>query len=93
MTVGLLTLELRIRGSQSLKDKRAVLRRVKERLRRRHNISIAETNFDNDHQRSTLAVVSVAGNQNRVDEVFDHAEQETVRLVGDDLIRAERERL
>ena len=93
MTVGLLTLELRIRGSQSLKDKRAVLRRVKERLRRRHNISIAETSFYNDHQRSTLAVVSVADSPSRVDEVLDHTEQETARLVGDDLIRAGRERL
>ena len=93
MTVGLLTLELRIRGSRSLKDKRAVLRRLKDRLRGRHNVSVAETDFHDDHQRSVLAVAAVSGDPSRADEVLDRAEQEAARLVGDDLIRAERERL
>ena len=93
MTVGLLTLELRIRHSRSLKDKRAVLRRLKDRLRGRHNVSVAETDFHDDHQRSVLAVAAVSGDPNRADEVLDRAQQEAVRLVGDDLIRAERERL
>jgi uncharacterized protein YlxP (DUF503 family) len=93
MTVGLLTLELRIRGSRSLKDKRAVLRRVKERLRGRLNVSVAETEFHDDHQRSVVAVAAVSSDAARAEEVLDHAEQETARLVGDDLIRADRERL
>ena len=93
MTVGLLTLEFRIRGSRSLKDKRAVLRRVKDRLRGRHNVSVAETAFHDDHQRSVLAVAAVSADPSRADEVLDHAEHEAARLVGDDLIRAERERL
>ena len=70
-----------------------MLRRLKDRLRSRHNVSVAETDFHDDHQRSVLAVAAVSGDPSRADEVLDRAEQEAARLVGDDLIRAERERL
>ena len=70
-----------------------MLRRVKDRLRGRHNVSVAETDFHDDHQRSVLAVASVSGDPHRADEVLDQAEQQAARLLGADLIRAERERL
>ena len=42
MPVGLLTLELHIPDAQSLKDKRQVLRSLKDRLRAHFNVSVAE---------------------------------------------------
>ena len=42
MPIAYLTLELRIEGAQSLKDKRQVVRSLKDRLRNSFNISIAE---------------------------------------------------
>lgn len=42
MLVGLLQFELLIRGAESLKDKRRVVRSVKDRLHREHQVSVAE---------------------------------------------------
>ena len=46
MVVGLITWELHLDGCQSLKDKRQILRSLKDRLHQRFNVSAAET----DHQ-------------------------------------------
>jgi uncharacterized protein YlxP (DUF503 family) len=45
MPVGLLTLELHLPEAQSLKDKRQVLRSLKDRLRRHFNVAVAELDF------------------------------------------------
>src|SRR5258707_366794 len=42
MMVGILQFELLIRGSESLKDKRRVIRSLKDRLHREHLVSVAE---------------------------------------------------
>jgi len=46
MPIGLLTLEIHIPDARTLKDKRQVLRSLKDRLRSRFNVAIAEL----DHQ-------------------------------------------
>ena len=91
ITVGLLTLELHITPSQSLKDKRQVLRGLKDRLRGRFNLSVAEVGFQDTWQRSLIGVVTVSGDQSRARETLDRAEQEAARLLGDDLIATERD--
>ncbi len=47
MPVGLLTLEIELPEAHSLKDKRQVLRSLKDRLKHRFNVAVAEL----DHQR------------------------------------------
>ncbi|MCK6455397.1 MAG: DUF503 domain-containing protein [Phycisphaerae bacterium] len=44
----------------SLKDKRRALRSVKDRLAHRHNISIAETDWQDEHRRAELGIAMVA---------------------------------
>ena len=62
MTVGVLTFDLHLPQARSLKDKRQVVRSVKERLRARHNVAVSELEEHADvWQRASLAVVSVAG--------------------------------
>ena len=63
--VGLLSLELHLPSSQSLKDKRAVLRSLKDRLRRL-NVAFAEVDHQALLQRSRLAIVSVGSEQRLV---------------------------
>ena len=60
MPIAHLTLELRIEGAQSLKDKRQVLRRMKDRLRASFNVSVAETDASDLWQRATVEVVAVS---------------------------------
>jgi uncharacterized protein YlxP (DUF503 family) len=66
MTVGLLTVELHIPGARSLKDKRMVLRRVKDRLKK-FNVAISEVDFHDLWQRAALAVVTVSVDQQQAD--------------------------
>ena len=60
MPIAYLTLELRIEAAHSLKDKRQVLRSVKDRLRNSFNISVAEIDPTDLWQRATLGVVSIS---------------------------------
>ncbi len=91
ITVGLLTLELRIAHSQSLKDKRQVLRSLKDRLRRRFNISVAEVGFQDTWQRSLVGVATVSGDRTQAEGTLDRAEEEAALLLGDDLVGTERD--
>ncbi|MGH9580280.1 MAG: DUF503 domain-containing protein, partial [Terriglobales bacterium] len=61
--IAYLTLEVRIEGARSLKDKRQVLRSVKDGLRARFNVSVAETDASEMWQRATVGVVSVSASR------------------------------
>lgn len=65
--VGLLSLEFHIQGARSLKDKRQVLRSVKDRLRRL-NVSIAEIDHQDLWQRCRLAIVTVGTTETNVED-------------------------
>ena len=55
--VGILQFTVMIRGSYSLKDKRRVVRSIKDRLRHRHNVSLAEVDA---HEILNQAVLGIA---------------------------------
>lgn len=58
--IGLLTVELHFPQARSLKEKRMVLKSLKDRLRGRFNVAVAETGFQELWQRASLAAVSVS---------------------------------
>ncbi|HEY3294251.1 MAG TPA: DUF503 domain-containing protein [bacterium] len=58
--LGLLTAELHFETSHSLKDRRSLMTSIKERLRHRFNVSVAEADFGDKWQRGGL-IVSCAG--------------------------------
>jgi len=62
MVVGALSVRLLIRESHSLKDKRQVVRSIKDRLRHAFNISIAEVNALDERQIAVLGITLV-GNE------------------------------
>ncbi len=59
MPVGLLEIDCHIPGSVSLKDKRRVLSSLMSRLRRQFNIAACEVEFQDQWQRSRIAIVFV----------------------------------
>ena len=63
VTIALLTIEIHIPHAQSLKDKRMVLRRLKDRLRSRFNVSVSETDHQDLWQRATLSVATVGSDE------------------------------
>jgi uncharacterized protein YlxP (DUF503 family) len=56
MCVGVLRIELLLRGNTSLKGKRQILRSIKDRTRRKFNVSIAEVDHNDLWQRAALGV-------------------------------------
>jgi uncharacterized protein YlxP (DUF503 family) len=70
MVVGILIIEILIPGSASLKEKRMVLNRIKDKSKK-FNISIAETGYQDKWQRSEIAIVTVSGTQAHVKETLD----------------------
>jgi uncharacterized protein YlxP (DUF503 family) len=69
MVVGVLTLELFFPYSRSLKDKRRILRGFKDRLRR-HNVALAEVDFQDLWQRTRLGIVTLNSQPAIVEEVL-----------------------
>ncbi len=89
LSIGLLTLQLRIEAAHSLKEKRHVLRGLKDRLRKRFNVSVAEVDGQETWQRSVVAVVTVSGDRHRVEEQLGKIEADAARLLGGDLVSSE----
>jgi uncharacterized protein YlxP (DUF503 family) len=86
MPVGLLTLELHIPDAQSLKDKRQVLRSLKDRLRGRFNVAVAELDHQDTWQRSLIGIVTISAEESHLEESLQHVLDESERLLGRALI-------
>jgi len=71
MVVGVIVWELEVLGSQSLKDKRRVVKSLKDRLQARFKVSAAETAHQDVWQRAQLAAAVVSGENRHVVEVID----------------------
>lgn len=70
MIVGTCTVSFHIPGSGSLKSKRLVLKSLKDRIRHRFNVSVAEVDHFDLWQRSTLAVAVVSRDGRFADRVI-----------------------
>lgn len=73
MIVGTCTVELFIPDSQSLKDKRQVLLSLKDRLRGKFNLSVAEVEEQDLWQKAVLGLACVANEARHVNQVLDQA--------------------
>lgn len=66
------TLELHLPGARSLKDKRQIFRRLKDRLRSRYNVSVSESaEHSNLWQRGEITVVSVSESRDALERLFE----------------------
>jgi hypothetical protein len=70
MTVGSCKIELRIPDSGSLKDKRRIVKSLKDRLQGRFNIGIAEVDRLDEWQRATLGIAAVSNDARFVDGIL-----------------------
>jgi uncharacterized protein YlxP (DUF503 family) len=89
--VGVLTLDLRIEHAHSLKEKRHVVKSLKDRLRGKFNVSVAEIDDMDLHNSAVLAVATVSSSRPFAEKILQAVERETADLTGPMLIRAEAE--
>ncbi|MDH7601262.1 MAG: DUF503 domain-containing protein [Armatimonadota bacterium] len=71
MTVGTLVIVLSIPGSDSLKDKRQVVRSILDTARRRFNVSAAEIDHLDSHRRAGIAFACVSNDKAVANSVLD----------------------
>ena len=74
MVVGVVTWDLHLNGCQSLKDKRRIMKSLKDRLHNRFNISVAEMNHENRWQRAELSCCIVATDTRHAQSVLNAAD-------------------
>lgn len=89
MPVGVLTLEIHLPYAHSLKEKRAVLRKVRDRLRSRFNVAVSEMDAQDVWQRATLGIVSISDSRSLLESVFQQVLRESENILGDDVARHE----
>ena len=89
MPIGLLTLNIQIADARSLKDKRQVLRSLKDRLRANFNVAVAELEHQELWQRSRVGVVAISGDARHLEESLQAIAQESERMLGRDLVSQE----
>jgi uncharacterized protein YlxP (DUF503 family) len=77
MTVGIARLTLFLPEVHSLKEKRMVLRRVKDRARQKFNLAIAEVGANDVWQRALLGIAVLGSGRRFVESALD----EVVRFV------------
>lgn len=75
MVVGVIGWDIQIYEARSLKDKRAVVKSLKQRLMDRLNVSVAETGHHDLWQRSEITACVVATDRRRAESVLDKADR------------------
>jgi hypothetical protein len=80
------TLEIYLPYSQSLKEKRMILRKAQDRLRARSNFSIAEVDYQDLWQRAKLAAVTVGADNAILQRVAQDFVREAQNILAETLI-------
>ena len=85
MPVGVMTLEIQLPYAHSLKEKRAVLQKIRDRLRSRYNVAVAELDHQDVWQQATLGVVSISNSRPLLESVFQKVLAESEKILGEDV--------
>ena len=80
--IGVLTLDIHVEQSHSLKEKRHVVKSLKDRLRERFNVSVAEIDFLDSWQTSVVAAVTVSRDRVHAEQVLQAVEAHAASVLG-----------
>ena len=84
-SIGALTLEIELEEAYSLKDKRNVVRSLKDRLRSKFNVSVAEIGGQGTWNRAVVAAVTVSVDREFAEKVLQAVEREAENILGGSL--------
>ncbi len=82
-------MELRIEQAHSLKEKRHVVKSLKDRLRHKFNVSVAEIDDQDLHNSAVIAAAVVSPSRDFAEKILRAVEEETASQLGAMLIRAD----
>jgi uncharacterized protein YlxP (DUF503 family) len=72
MFIGVCTIEVHVPESGSLKTKRHSIRSLKDRIRNKFNVSVAEVEDNDLWQKASLAVAAVSNDKSHLNQTLDH---------------------
>ena len=93
MIVGLLTLDLHLPEANSLKSKRKVIKGLKDRIRKKFNVSIAEVGGLDLWQRCEIGIAFVTNDARMVDKVFNEIRNIVLDIPSAELLNSDIEML
>ena len=93
MIVGLLTLDLHIPESNSLKSKRMVIKSLIDRIKNKFNVSVAEVDAQNLWQRSVIGIAYVSNETVMINKVFEKIRTQVIDTHSVELINSNMEML
>jgi len=71
MIIGILQLELYLPGTSSLKEKRMILKSLKDRTRKAFNVSISELDEHDKWQKAVIGIAAIGGNKSTINSLLD----------------------
>jgi len=80
-----MTLEISLPYAHSLKEKRSVVQKIRDRLRSRFNVAVAELDHQDVWQQATLGVVSISNSRPLLENVFRQVLAESEKVLGGDV--------
>ncbi len=80
--IGVLTLEIIVESSHSLKEKRHVVKSLKDRLRDRFNVAVSEIEGMDSWQHSVIAAVTVSSDRVFAEKVLNAVEGHAAGMLG-----------
>jgi uncharacterized protein YlxP (DUF503 family) len=89
MIIGLLTLEIYIPYSHSLKEKRKTLNKIKDRLKKKFNVAFAELDFLNKWQRSKIGLVTLNTQKRMIEKIFQKIIREIEENIEGEILQKE----
>jgi uncharacterized protein YlxP (DUF503 family) len=84
--IGVLTLHIHVEHSHSLKEKRHVLKSLKDRLRERFNVAVAEIDHLDSWQSAVIAAVTVSNDRVRAEQILSAVEAQAASILGGALV-------
>ena len=91
MTVGVLRVRLILREAYTLKDKRSIVKGIKERVQARFHVAIAEVGDMSARQRAELGVAAVSNDRRHVEGILEQVLRHIIRTPGAEVASRETE--
>ena len=88
IVIALLTLDIHIPHAQSLKDKRMIIRSLKDRLRAKFNVSVSEVDHQDLWQRTQISAVTVGPDESFLEKVLQEVSLEAERVAPECMIQS-----
>jgi len=86
VVIGYLELDIHFPHARSLKDKRKELAGLKDRIRQKHNVALAELDFQDVWQRTKIGVVTLNSHQTIVEQVLSRIRSDVFEHVNGEVL-------